>query len=285
MTAHRDPDVVLGGWLDEGPTELPDATRRAIVVSLSMTTQTRRGREFRPWRLDLRQRLAPVAMAVAAAVLAVGAATYLLRPAVVVDPAASGLPASPGPSVDASPTAVPFGPVPLHEGLLGGARYFTTSFVPTLRFTLSQGWTAPFKDDTDEIALDRRNHDFVGITRVSRVIDPSTHEPVPVPDDLVAWLVENPNFEWSGPATTVEIAGRPARLIEGRVKAGPPEIDTFAYDAGNMRILAGDQMRYYVLPLNGPDLTIVVAGRTESGYADTLEAVQVLLDSLEIETP
>ena len=28
--ATRDPDSVLAAWLDEGPTDLPDATRRAV---------------------------------------------------------------------------------------------------------------------------------------------------------------------------------------------------------------------------------------------------------------
>ena len=31
MTTPRDPDEILAAWLDEGPTRLPDQTRRAIV--------------------------------------------------------------------------------------------------------------------------------------------------------------------------------------------------------------------------------------------------------------
>ena len=43
MNANIDPEAVLTAWLDEGPTELPDATRRAILTSLSTTPQARRG--------------------------------------------------------------------------------------------------------------------------------------------------------------------------------------------------------------------------------------------------
>jgi len=43
MNATRDPDSILNAWLDEGPTDLPDATRRAILTSLPTTSQVRRG--------------------------------------------------------------------------------------------------------------------------------------------------------------------------------------------------------------------------------------------------
>jgi hypothetical protein len=41
--ATRDPDSVLAAWLDEGPTDLPDATRRAILTALPTTPQARGG--------------------------------------------------------------------------------------------------------------------------------------------------------------------------------------------------------------------------------------------------
>ena len=33
MNAPRDPETVLAAWLDEGPTDLPDVTRRAILTA------------------------------------------------------------------------------------------------------------------------------------------------------------------------------------------------------------------------------------------------------------
>ena len=49
MNANHDPESVLTTWLDEGPMDLPDATRRAILTSLPTTPQARRGL-LAPWR-------------------------------------------------------------------------------------------------------------------------------------------------------------------------------------------------------------------------------------------
>jgi hypothetical protein len=43
MTANDRFDTTLGAWLDEGPMDLPDVTRRAILTSLPVTQQARRG--------------------------------------------------------------------------------------------------------------------------------------------------------------------------------------------------------------------------------------------------
>ena len=44
MTTPRDPDAILAAWLDEGPTRLPDQTRRAIAVAMPNDTRRRRRR-------------------------------------------------------------------------------------------------------------------------------------------------------------------------------------------------------------------------------------------------
>jgi len=49
MTTPRDPDEILSAWLDEGPTRIPDQTRRAIVVAIPTTTQRRLSLRL-PWR-------------------------------------------------------------------------------------------------------------------------------------------------------------------------------------------------------------------------------------------
>ena len=41
MTVKRDPDAILAAWLEEGPTALPEPTRRAIAVTTRTTTQRR----------------------------------------------------------------------------------------------------------------------------------------------------------------------------------------------------------------------------------------------------
>jgi hypothetical protein len=279
MTAHTDPDGIVMAWLDEGPTDLPDATRRAILTALPIAPQSRRRRIAR-WTLPPMNGFARLATAAIVALATVVSVVYIVRPLGVAGPDPSPTPTATTPPF--TPTQTTSGLAPLHEGRLVPGRYSTTAFQPTLRFTLGDGWTARFRDDLDEIALDRPNQDFVAITRVSSVLDPGTGAVRPVPDDLMGWLSANPNYEWSGAPVPVEIAGLAGTMIEGHVKAGLAPTDTFAYDTGNMRITGGDRMRYYVLPFDGPDLTFVVAGRTDSGFAAAVAALEVLLRSLEI---
>ena len=79
MNVIHDPDEILAAWLDEGPTRLPDATRRAIAVAARTTDQKRRSM-WAPWRIVPMPMFARVA-AVAIAVIAIaGGAVYFLGP-------------------------------------------------------------------------------------------------------------------------------------------------------------------------------------------------------------
>jgi len=73
MTAPRDPDSILSAWLDEGPTRLPESTRRAILVS-TRTSQQKRHRIPVPWRKSMNPiaRFAVAAIAVVAVVGVIG---------------------------------------------------------------------------------------------------------------------------------------------------------------------------------------------------------------------
>jgi hypothetical protein len=101
MNEMRDPDVVFSAWLDEGPTELPSSTRRAIVTALPTTPQARRGR-FAPGRFPMIP-LARFAAIATVLVVALGAAIYILKPSAST---VSSLPtSSPPQSTAASPQA------------------------------------------------------------------------------------------------------------------------------------------------------------------------------------
>jgi hypothetical protein len=117
MTTQRDPETILAAWLDEGPTDLPDATRRAILTALPTTSQARRGL-FAPrsyFEMNTYTRLAAVALV---AVVAVGGALYLFGQG----PGAGGQGGSPTASpVTPSPTVAPNSPTPTVD---------TTSWVP-----------------------------------------------------------------------------------------------------------------------------------------------------------
>ena len=193
---------------------------------------------------------------------------------------------APAPTSTSAPKASPAasGPHKLTAGSLPAGDYTTTEFQPTLHFTLGEGWGNNFPDDSDEVALNRgADISVVAFSRVSRVIDPTTHQAVPVPDDLLSWLAANPNISWSGPSVPVEIGGLSGGTLEGEVKGQKPA-DMFAYDTGNFRMVPGNRVRCYVLALDGPDLTIVVMAE-DATFASVAEATKTMLDSLEVVTP
>ena len=80
MNVQRDPDAILAAWLEEGPTGLPEPTRRAIAVNTRTTTQ-RRHPIWMPQRRPTMNTYARWAVAAIAIVVAVGGTAYFLAPA------------------------------------------------------------------------------------------------------------------------------------------------------------------------------------------------------------
>ena len=95
MSAPRDPDTILAAWLEEGPSALPEPTRRAIAVATRTSPQSRWAIGL-PWRPFTMNPFARTAVAVLAVVVVVGGAIYLLRPGNQLG--------TPGPSAIATPT-------------------------------------------------------------------------------------------------------------------------------------------------------------------------------------
>lgn len=103
MTTPRDPDEILAAWLDEGPTRLPDQTRRAISVALPTTPQRRRGWSV-PWRTQPMNQTTKFALGLVAVVAIAAGGLYLTRPATA--PAVGGQ-ASPSPTAPPTPSSAP----------------------------------------------------------------------------------------------------------------------------------------------------------------------------------
>jgi hypothetical protein len=140
--ATREPDPVLAAWLDEGPTDLPDVTRRAILTSLSTTPQARRGL-IAPWRSTHMNMFARGAAVLVVAFVAIGIGALLIGPGNGVG----------GPAPTATPTPTPT-PTPIPTPLV------FTSAPYRYSITLPTGWlvaaparatwdgtTAPIFDD------------------------------------------------------------------------------------------------------------------------------------------
>ena len=107
MTQPRDPDAIIGTWLDDGPIDLPEETRRAIVVGLRTQPRARQMAILRGLPVNPLTRF----VAAAAIVLAVGGLSVFVLSnrgggGPGAQPTASPT-ASTAPSPSAPPTASP----------------------------------------------------------------------------------------------------------------------------------------------------------------------------------
>jgi len=108
--ATHDPDALLAAWLDEGPTDLPDETRWAILTALPTTPQARRGL-LAPWRSTRLNMFARVAAVVVVAVVAIGALALFAGPRRGVGgPSPSSVPSSASSSASSAPSTLASAP-------------------------------------------------------------------------------------------------------------------------------------------------------------------------------
>lgn len=156
MKTVRDPDVVIATWLEDGPTALPDSTRRAIATAIEALPQRRPSRL--PWRFPNMN--APFRLVVAAAIIVAAAigGFYLLRPG-------GGLIGGP-PTVSPSPRVSPTST--RSEPLIG-----TATLGPT-DCTFKPGPT-PVKPGTVRIELVNVSQDVGGFD-LHRIRPGSTYE-------------------------------------------------------------------------------------------------------------
>lgn len=143
MNTTRDPGARLAAWLDEGPTDLPDATRRAIVTALPLTNQARRGL-LAPRRLFTMPIFPRVAAVMAVVVLLIAGGVYLAGSRSAMP---SPLPTTQPTATAAAPTATSAStPLPTYDTSswvpFVSARYgFTVSLPgPWVEFPSDRGW-------------------------------------------------------------------------------------------------------------------------------------------------
>ena len=146
MNTQRDPDAILAAWLEDGPSRLPDATRRAIGVATRSTDQRRRP-TWASWRLPDMNSSARLAVA-AIVVVAVGAAGFaLLGPGL----SGTGTRVSPAPSQSSSPvpTSSPVvTPSPALTDISNWVSFTSTRYGYTISHPPSWTATAADKDST-----------------------------------------------------------------------------------------------------------------------------------------
>ena len=146
-TTPRDPDAILAAWLEEGPNQLPETTRRAIAVGLRSTRQTRRVLDV-PWRPNAKNSFARLAVAAAAIVIVAGGALYLLAP---------GNQTVGGPSAAPSQSAVAPSASPSAQASVSPSQPLTWETYESTRFAYKMevpvGWThsVPIDDLPDHL--------------------------------------------------------------------------------------------------------------------------------------
>lgn len=137
MNPARDPDPILSAWLDEGPTDLPDVTRRAIVAALPTTNQRRRP-IWAPWRFSPMSAPLRAALAVLVAAVVIGGGIYLLGPR----GGGPGVDVTPSPSASPSPVPTPTPPPPPlpFEGVLEPGLYSYDGTKVRVILNVPAGW-------------------------------------------------------------------------------------------------------------------------------------------------
>ena len=232
MNVQRDPDAILAAWLEEGPTGLPEPTRRAIAVS-TRTTNQRRHPIWVPQRRPSMNPFARVAVAAVALVVLIGGAIYAFAPGgggVGGPPAASATPAS-SPSVrgSATPQASTSLPSPSPAILADSGDVFpgtyVTRFEPALTITIDRevengcatGYRCRGSIDTNingwvffEFGNSPPDHPAfeVGVTRVDKIVDlKHSGALIAPPADLAGWIAKYPGLTVLTPPSVVKVGG------------------------------------------------------------------------------
>jgi hypothetical protein len=285
MTTPHDPDAMIAAWIDEGPHELPESTRRAIAVTTRTSHQRRRGFGS-PWRPFLMTPFARTASAVLILAVGVAGAAYLLAPGSQVGGPSTAAPSSAPPSASASVTASPA------ELTVVDAAQFAAPF----RMTWDVDIRTQVKADVVDVIIRRGSRDNAGgmnifnVDRVGR--DPCTtnellEQPVQTAQEFMDWLATIPKTT-AGPVSTTSIGGRDA--LERSVSVGSLDgcIDPTALHSGIVSqygpgpggyfMGAGEQERWIALELNGRLVVFVV---WPAGLPMVAEAAERALATIE----
>jgi len=135
MNVQRDPDEILGAWLDEGPLDLPSGTQRAILSALPTTPQARRSllASLRSTQMNMFARA--VAVLVVAAVAIATVALFAGPRGGVGGPSPSSVPSSASSSASSTPsTPASAPPIPTLD-----ATFVSPSYGYQVRYP--SGWT------------------------------------------------------------------------------------------------------------------------------------------------
>jgi hypothetical protein len=301
MTVKRDPDAILAAWLEDGPTRLPDATKRSIAVTTRTTRQSRRPM-WVPWRFLPMNGYTRLALAVVAVVAVALGGLYVINPS-------GGTVGGPAPT--ASPTATPR---PFPTDTSGGvtvapgtyaldlpAANATTGASQPLRITMTvpAGWEKNLTPTTLWQAADHQRFGFFtvdnlvvdtcGVASGGGLLVPPLGPSV---DDLAAGFDALPDLTSTAP-TNVTLSGFTGKQLEISAPDALPscadgyrQLWTDAQAAviteGMHAIAAHETARLLILDVNGVRLVVSTVADRDASPA-TLAELQAIVDSVHVE--
>ena len=306
MTTPRNPDLIVSAWLDEGPTRLPDETRRAITVAFPLTTQRRRAMRA-PRRPNTMSTTLKLALGAAAVIAVVLGGAFLIRPGTADQGVGGGPMPSPTPTASPTPTPTPSaapsatpGPIGVGEvqlPLRPGNQVVGDPFLVPFTMTVPDGWSGNIGGPNAVWLVQTSGPGAIDLTVAEDVYkDPCNFDAgyvTPRPGisaaALVAALAKLPNVSPTRP-TNATLAGQAAKLVTLTAPTGcSPDADG-AYPLWHLPLGATDglgpvnQDRVWVMEVGGK--RIVVAAQEPVVQDATLHAqIQSILDSLTFVPP
>lgn len=294
MNTPRDPDAILAAWLEEGPTALPEPTRRAIAVATRTTDRSRRP-FWMPQRRPMMNTYARLAVAVVAIAIAVGGAAYFLTPAggktggpptatpsAIPSPSASSA-VAPSTTATRTATVAPSPTTLAQEGAVFPGKY-VPAFQPSLTFTIDrevQHRCAPGFQCQGSINVNQAawlDLEFghprieVFINRVDKVNDPAhPGSLIDPPADLAAWIASRPG---------VTVVNSPTPVTVGGLAGTQFDLDIGSKDVsiGPMGFAANERLRYIVVKVQGHQILITLT--TQDPFLTSMAELQPLVDSI-----
>ena len=292
MTAPRDPDRLIGAFLEDGTDALPDWAFDEVRHDIH---RTRQRVAIGPWREPRMSNLARYGVIAAAVVLLVGAGVVLFRPAPagVAAPASVAPSASPSPSpteaAAASPTLRPDAAPP------GPNRLGADTGGPVLIVTVPEGdsgWsnygTHLEKDYGRTVGTAIYLPGIAG-TYVDPCTDHTLKEPAPQGvEQLIAAFANQPGLS-SKPTADVTISGYSGQYVDATLTADTTKCDGedgfWLWESGGGHWSAGgtgETYRVYAVDVDGTTFTFAI--RIPGNTTDTeLAQVMAVLETLQIE--
>jgi hypothetical protein len=164
-------------------------------------------------------------------------------------------------------------------GTMPAGQYMTNLFEPQLVFTLPDGWTQFFPDEDDEIFMGMADAELA-VSRAAQVVDPDSRSPAEAPEDLLEWFTAHPSFGGLDPVA-ITIDGIDSHYFD--LPAPSADTKLFHFSGGDFHIPPGVATRIYVVPLDGPDLSLVVLPPQGASTDAAISAVEPIVESLLIE--